>query len=370
MIDNHASMDYLIEMKKGLTYSQSGVNIDEGQRLVDLIKPFAKETSRGGVMGNIGGFGSLFSGSFKGLKDPVLVSSTDGVGTKLKVAFLANRHNTVGIDLVAMCVNDIVTTGAEPLFFLDYLATGRLKAARAATIIKGIAKGCKEAGCALIGGETAEMPGIYSGDDYDLAGFAVGVVEQKKIIDGKGVRPGDSIIGLASSGLHSNGYSLARKVFFERLRLKTTDRPRGLGSRGLGRSVGAELLTPTRIYVKPLLGLAKKIGLRGLAHITGGGLTENLPRAFGGGLKARIETGSWKVLPVFNFIREKGRITEDEMLRTFNMGVGMAILVKRTDEARTLRILRGFGEKPSVIGRMEKRKKHEALVEFTRSLYP
>ena len=358
-------MDYLIEMKKGLTYSQSGVNIDEGQRLVDLIKPFARKTSRGGVIGNIGGFGSLFSGSFKGLKDPVLVSSTDGVGTKLKVAFLANRHGTVGIDLVAMCVNDIVTTGAEPLFFLDYLATGRLKATRGATIIKGIAKGCKEAGCALIGGETAEMPGIYKGEEYDLAGFAVGVVDRKDIIDGKKVRAGDSIIALASSGLHSNGYSLARKVFFDKLRLKVTERPRGLR-----RSVGAELLTPTRIYVKPVLRLAKKIEIRGLAHITGGGLTENLPRAFGTGLMARIEAGSWKVLPVFNFIREKGRITEVEMLRTFNMGVGMALIVKKADEASTLRNLRGLGEKPSVIGTMEKRKKHEALVEFIGPLYP
>lgn len=336
-------------MQKKLTYSDAGVNIDEGMRLVDLIKPSVRSTYRKEVIGGIGGFGALFSGRFKELKDPVLVSSTDGVGTKLMVAFMADRHDTVGIDLVAMSVNDILVNGAEPLFFLDYFATGKLDAKRAADVVKGIAKGCKEAGCSLIGGETAEMPGLYNPGEYDLAGFAVGVADRKKIIDGSKITAGDRIIGLASSGLHSNGYSLARKVLFEKLGMSVDSVPAGFSA-----GVGSVLLTPTRIYVKPVLKLVSEFQILGMAHITGGGFTDNIPRVIPRGLKAVIKKGSWTVPAIFNLIQDGGGVEEDEMLRTFNCGVGFALVVRPKDEAAVLKRLKALKEKPFVIGEIAK----------------
>lgn len=346
-------------MTKKLTYTEAGVDIDEGGRLVDNIKAAVRSTYRKEVIGDIGGFGALFSGRFKALKDPVLVSSTDGVGTKLKVAFMADRHSTVGIDLVAMCVNDVVTTGARPLFFLDYFAAARLDVKKAASVIGGIARGCKEAGCALVGGETAEMPGIYGPGEYDLAGFAVGVVDRAKLIDGRHITRGDSIIGLESSGLHSNGYSLARKLFFEKLKLKVTDRPLGFK-----KSVGAELLTPTRIYVKAALEASRLFRVKGIAHITGGGLTENIPRVLKPGVKAIIYKGAWARPAIFRYIQSRGNVPEAEMLRTFNCGIGLVMVVKNRDEAGIIKKLESIGERPRPIGVIEKRKAAEGAVEF------
>ncbi|MEK6758998.1 MAG: phosphoribosylformylglycinamidine cyclo-ligase [Deltaproteobacteria bacterium] len=339
-------------MKKNLTYSDAGVNIDEGNRLVKLIKPAVRASYRPEVIGDIGGFGALFSGRFKGLKDPVLVSSTDGVGTKLMVAFMADRHDTVGVDLVAMSVNDILVSGAEPLFFLDYFATGKLDAKTASKVVKGIADGCRQAGCALIGGETAEMPGLYKTGEYDLAGFAVGVVDKKKIIDGKRIKAGDAIIGLASSGLHSNGYSLARKVIFEKLGLSIGSKPEGYK-----KDVGSMLIAPTRIYVKPVRGLMKEVDICGMAHITGGGFTENIPRVIPKGLKAVIKKGSWKMPPVFKLIQDGGSIDEDEMLRTFNCGIGFIMVVREKDAEKALVKIKKLGERPYLIGTIAKSKK-------------
>ena len=336
-------------MKKSATYRSAGVDIDEGERFVRLIKPLAKKTARKGVIGSLGGFGALFSARFATLKDPVLVSGTDGVGTKLKIAFLTDTHDTIGIDLVAMCVNDIVVSGAEPLFFLDYLSTGKLKAEGARDIVKGIAKGCKDAGCALIGGETAEMPGMYSKGEYDLAGFAVGVVDRGKIIDGKLVRSGDAVIGLASSGLHSNGFSLARKVLFETMKLAPSAKPKGFR-----RTIAKELLTPTRIYVKPLLKIIKKFDVHAMAHITGGGLTGNIPRVLPKGLKAVVQKGSWPVPPIFNLIKEGGNVAPEEMMRTFNAGIGMVVIVKNKDKAKVITTLNKDNIKAFEIGEIVK----------------
>lgn len=346
-------------MKKKITYREAGVNIDEGLRLVRLIKPIVRSSYRKEVLGDIGGFGALFSARFKDLKDPVLVSSTDGVGTKLMVAFMADRHDTVGVDLVAMSVNDILVSGAEPLFFLDYVATGKLDARRTSKVIKGIALGCKTAGCALVGGETAEMPGIYKHGEYDLAGFAVGVVERKKIIDGSRIRPGDSIIGLASSGLHSNGYSLARKVLFDILGLDTESRPEGFTT-----DIGSALLTPTRIYVKPVLKLIKEFDVLGLVHVTGGGFTDNIPRVLPEGLKAVIKKGSWPVPKIFDLIQSGGGIDDTEMLRTFNCGIGMVLFVRGRDEDAVKKRLKGLKEKAYSIGKVEARKGTEHEVEY------
>ncbi len=346
-------------MKK-LTYRLSGVNIDEGNRLVGLIKPAVRSTYRKEVMGDIGGFGGLFSGSFKGMKEPVLVSSTDGVGTKLMAAFMADRHDTVGIDLVAMSVNDILVSGAEPLFFLDYFATGKLDAKRAAAVVKGIAKGCKMAGCALLGGETAEMPGLYSPGEYDLAGFAVGVVDRKRIIDGSRIKAGDRIIGLASSGLHSNGYSLARKIIFDVLKLKISSRPKGFRE-----TIGSVLLTPTRIYVKPVLALMREIEVLGMAHITGGGFTDNIPRVLPENVKAVIERGSWKAPRIFSLLKDGGSVDETEMLRTFNCGIGLVIVVRAKDEAKAVKRLKALGERPFAIGTIGRRTGKGPQVEFT-----
>ncbi len=346
-------------MKRSITYRESGVDIDEGARLVDLIKPLTRSTARREVMTGIGGFGALFDGRFGRYKAPVLVSSTDGVGTKLKVAFMAGRHDTIGVDLVAMCVNDIITCGAEPLFFLDYFATARLEAEKGRDIVKGIAKGCRDAGCALIGGETAEMPGLYQKGEYDLAGFSVGVVERKGIVDGKKIRPGNIIIGLPSSGIHSNGYSLARKIIFDRLKLTLNKKPKGLR-----KTVVSELLTPTRIYVKTLLPLLKQFRVRGIVHITGGGLTENIPRVLPKGCMATIHRNAWPVPPIFTILQKSGPVSEEEMFRTFNCGIGMVIIVAKGEADDVMTVLKKRKERAFIIGEITRRGEKEEAVEF------
>jgi len=337
-----------------LTYRDAGVDIDAGDRLVENIKPFAKKTLRKGVLGGIGGFGALFEIAAKRYREPVLVSGTDGVGTKLKLAFELNRHATIGIDLVAMSVNDILTLGAEPLFFLDYYACGRLNVATATEVVKGIARGCKQAGCALLGGETAEMPGMYQGGDYDLAGFAVGIVEKSRIIDGSRIAAGDVVLGLASSGAHSNGYSLIRKV----IATSKAD----LSAKFHGRTLGDAILEPTRIYVRPVLKLAQSVTVKGLAHITGGGIVENVPRMLPARLAARIERKSWPMPPLFRWLRAQGNIADAEFYRVFNCGIGMAIVVGAADAARALKILKTSGETVWRIGRIVRRGKNAPQV--------
>jgi len=346
-------------LKGKVTYKSAGVDIDAGNKFVDLIRPMVRKTFRPEVITDIGGFGGLFSFPAKKYEDPVLVSSTDGVGTKLKVAFMVGKHDTVGIDLVAMCVNDIVVQGAEPLFLLDYLATGKLSLEVSTQIIKGVASGCKEAGCALIGGETAEMPSFYKKGEYDLAGFTVGVVERKKVIDGSSIRAGDQLIGIGSSGLHSNGYSLARKVLFERMRLK----PKRKVS-GLSRTVGEELLMPTRIYVKPVLNLLANFHIHGIAHITGGGITDNLPRVIPKGCKAEIHKDTWPVHPIFRIIQEGGNVPEAEMLRTFNNGIGMILAVPLKETAGIISRLKAMKEKAYRVGEIVKAKTKENAVQY------
>ncbi|MGH7232907.1 MAG: phosphoribosylformylglycinamidine cyclo-ligase [Nitrospiraceae bacterium] len=304
------------------TYKQAGVDIEAGNEFVRRITPLVRSTFRPEVLTDLGGFGGLFRFQASRYADPVLVSGTDGVGTKLKIAFLMDKHDTVGIDLVAMCVNDIAVSGAEPLFFLDYLATGKLSVPKAEAIVKGIAEGCRQAGCALIGGETAEMPSFYPGGEYDLAGFAVGVVDRPKIIDGRDIRPGDAIVGLASTGLHSNGYSLARRVLLEESELALDGR-----LPGLDRPLGEVLLAPTRIYAKQVLSLMADYSIKGIAHITGGGLTENLPRVLPTDCSARLHRGAWPVQPIFTILKQRGHIDESEMHRVFNMGIGLVLVV-------------------------------------------
>jgi phosphoribosylformylglycinamidine cyclo-ligase len=328
-----------------LDYRGAGVDIDAGEALVERIKPTVRRTHRPGVLGGLGGFGGLFELPLARFRHPVLVSGTDGVGTKLKLAQAADRHDGIGIDLVAMCVNDIVVTGAEPLFFLDYYATGRLDVDAAATIIEGIARGCEQAGCALIGGETAEMPGLYQTGDYDLAGFCVGIVEKDRIIDGHTVRPGDRLLGLASSGPHSNGYSLIRKV------LEIGGQP--LTAPIADTTLGEALLQPTRIYVKPLLTLLERVEVRALAHITGGGLTENLPRVLPDGCLARIDPDSWPRPAIFDWLQRQGNIADAEMWRTFNCGLGIVICVPGTAVDDSLVLLREAGETAWPIGAVE-----------------
>ena len=330
---------------QGLTYAAAGVDITAGNEAVELMKGHVRKTFRPEVLTDLGGFGGLFALNTYKYRQPVLVSGTDGVGTKLKVAMLMNKHDTIGIDAVAMCVNDILVQGAEPLFFLDYLAVGKLEPTQVADIVKGIAEGCLQGGCALIGGETAEMPGFYPPGEYDVAGFVVGVVERDKLIDGRTIQAGDKLIGLASSGLHSNGYSLARKALLEVAGFQPGDfHPK------LGRTVGEEMLEPTRIYVKTVLPLLEKYNLKGLAHITGGGLTENIPRVLPEGVKVVIKRNSWEVKPVFQVIREIGNIAEAEMLRTFNMGVGMVLVVPAVEAPQLLEELAAKGEKAWLIG--------------------
>ncbi len=328
----------------GLSYRDAGVDIDAGNRLVERIKPRVAATFRPGVLTGLGGFGGLFELP-QGYRRPVLVSGTDGVGTKLKLAMQLGRHDTIGIDLVAMCVNDIVVTGAEPLFFLDYYATGRLSLDQAEQVIGGIARGCELAGCALIGGETAEMPGMYEGEDYDLAGFAVGVVEKEAILQPERVRPGDQLLGLASSGPHSNGYSLIRKV----LEVSGVDPATRVGERPLGEA----LLEPTRIYVKSLLALLAKVEVHGLAHITGGGLTENLPRVLPENTAAVVRTDAWPRPDVFRWLQERGGIGEAEMLRTFNCGIGMVAIVPPDQAEQARQVLEAAGETVYAIGEVQ-----------------
>jgi phosphoribosylformylglycinamidine cyclo-ligase len=325
-----------------LDYRSAGVDIDAGEALVERIKPAVRRTHRPGVLGGLGGFGGLFELPLARFRHPVLVSGTDGVGTKLKLARMTGRHDGIGIDLVAMCVNDIVVIGAEPLFFLDYYATGRLDVDAATTIIEGIARGCEQAGCALIGGETAEMPGLYQKGDYDLAGFCVGIVEKERIIDGHNVRPGDHLLGLASSGPHSNGYSLIRKV------LEISGQP--LSTPFADTTLGEILLRPTRIYVKPLLTLLEQVEVRAMAHITGGGLTENLPRVLPAGCLARIDPRSWPRPAIFDWLQKQGNIADAEMWRTFNCGIGIVICVAAEDTERALEQLRASGETAWPIG--------------------
>ncbi|QEM68217.1 phosphoribosylformylglycinamidine cyclo-ligase [Geobacter sp. FeAm09] len=331
--------------ERRITYKDAGVDIAAGNSFVSMIKPLVKATSRPEVMADIGGFGGLFSLNTAKYKNPVLVSGTDGVGTKLRIAFMADRHDTVGIDLVAMCVNDIVVQGAEPLFFLDYLATGRLLPEKAADVVKGIAEGCKQAGCALIGGETAEMPGFYADGEYDIAGFAVGVVERDNIIDGSGISVGNRLIGIASSGLHSNGYSLARKLIFERMGLSLDS-----DLAGTGRSVCEELLTPTRIYIRSIMNLLKDFRINGIAHITGGGLLENIPRILPRGCKATIHLNRWERQPLFHIMQDAGNVERDEMYRTFNMGIGMVVAVAEQEAEDIVYRLKGLGEQAWIIG--------------------
>jgi phosphoribosylformylglycinamidine cyclo-ligase len=328
-----------------MTYKDAGVDIEAGNRFVDMIKPLVKATSRPEVLAGIGGFGGLFSLNKDKYKSPVLVSSTDGVGTKLKLAFQLDRHNTVGIDLVAMCVNDIIVQGAEPLFFLDYLGTGMLAPEKAAEIVEGIAEGCRQAGCALIGGETAEMPGFYSDGEYDLAGFTVGVVDRNDIIDGSSIQVGEVVIGLASNGLHSNGYSLARRIVDERLQ---GDLEAVLPE--LGEPLGEALLRPTRIYVKSILNLLRDFKIQGMAHITGGGLLENVPRILPRHCKAVIRKDTWPKLPLFEILREAGNLEEKELYRTFNYGIGMILVVPQDSADDILSRLRGLNEQAYVIG--------------------
>lgn len=339
-----------------LSYRDAGVDIDAGDALVEAIKPFAKRTMREGVLAGIGGFGALFEVSKK-YKEPVLVSGTDGVGTKLKLAFHLNRHDTVGIDLVAMSVNDILVQGAEPLFFLDYFACGRLDVAAATDVIKGIAAGCEQAGCALIGGETAEMPSMYPDGEYDLAGFAVGAVEKSKIIDGRKIQPGDVILGLASSGVHSNGYSLVRKI----LEVANPD----LNADFHGRPLADVLLAPTRIYVKPLLALMEKMPVHGMVHITGGGLVENIPRVLQPNLTAVLKRDSWTMPPLFTWLQQHGGVADDEMHRVFNCGIGMTVIVSKENADAAEAELKRLGETVYRIGAIRERQgdEHQTIVE-------
>jgi len=331
--------------KKVITYADAGVDVERGYRAVELIKNHAKSTLNKNVLGDLGNFGGLYSIANENLKEPVLVSGTDGVGTKLKYAFLADKHDTIGIDCVAMCVNDIVCHGAKPLFFLDYLATGKLQPEKAADIVGGIAEGCRQSGAALIGGETAEMPGFYESGEYDLAGFAVGIVDKAKIINGSNIVAGDSLIGIASSGVHSNGFSLIRKLFGETLadfngkNVPKTSTP-----------LLDALLAPTRIYVNTVLALASTFNIKGIAHITGGGFIENIPRIFPKGIGGMVELNSYKLSPLFEHIKEKSGLSNKELYNTFNMGIGLVVCVDKKDEEKVLKALKDIGETAYPIG--------------------
>ncbi len=334
---------------KSDVYAQAGVDITAGYKSVELMKQHVKRTMIKGVCSDVGGFGGLFELDMTGIEKPVLVSGTDGVGTKLKLAFLLDKHDTVGIDCVAMCVNDIICAGAKPLIFLDYIACGKNYPEKIADIVKGVAEGCVQAGCALIGGETAEMPGFYPVDEYDLAGYSTGVVDKSKIIDNKTMEEGDVIIALASSGVHSNGFSLVRKVF-DVENADITSPCEELG----GKSIGQTLLTPTKIYVKPVLKLLEEVKVKGISHITGGGFYENIPRSIPDGLCAEIDRKSVKVLPIFDLLAKRGNISERDMFNTYNMGVGMSIVVSAKDKDKALEILTSFGEDAYVIGKIIK----------------
>jgi len=345
-------------MKKW-SYKDAGVDIEKGDALVQAIKPMVESTFRPEVLTKIGGFAGCVSLNLERYKKPILVSSTDGVGTKLKIAFLMDRHDTVGIDLVAMCVNDIVVSGAKPLFLLDYFSTSKLDPEKTMKVVSGIVKGCIEAECSLVGGETAEMPGFYKRGEYDLAGFAVGIVEDSQVIDGSGVTVGDKLIGIASSGLHSNGFSLVRKLVLDQLKLD-------LGKRveEIGEVLGEELLRPTRIYVKAVLNLARDFNIVGIAHITGGGITGNLPRIIPKGCKAIVRKGSWDIPPIFSFLKKMGDVSEEEMLRTFNNGIGMILIVRSKEVDDIVARLRSLGEKAFIIGDVGRTEREQETIEF------
>lgn len=329
------------------SYKNAGVDITAGYKAVELMKGHIAKTVTKGVLGDVGGFGGLFALDLNGIKNPVLVSGTDGVGTKLKIAFLTDKHDTVGIDCVAMCVNDVICCGAKPLFFLDYIALGKNVPQKVADIVKGVSDGCVDSGCALIGGETAEMPSFYPEDEYDLAGFAVGIVDREKIIDKETQQAGDVVIALPSSGVHSNGFSLVRKVLdVENADLKSPVKELD------GKSLGETLLTPTRIYVKPILALSEKVTVKGISHVTGGGFYENIPRSIKKGLYADLDKSSIRVLPIFDLIATKGRICERDMFNTFNMGVGMTVIVDKHDQTVALETLRQNGVNAYVIGQL------------------
>ena len=333
------------------SYEKAGVNLEAGYDVVRRIKKHVASTNRPGVMGNIGAFGGMFDLASLGYREPVLVSGTDGVGTKLKLAFAMDKHDTVGIDAVAMCVNDVLAQGAEPLVFLDYVAVGHNEPAKVEAIVAGVAEGCRQAGCALVGGETAEMPGMYTDGEYDIAGFTVGCVEKSNLIDGSKVKAGDVLVGIASSGVHSNGFSLVRKVVADAGFDFKDLCPEFFGDR----MIGEVLLTPTRIYVKQVLEVIRNCEVHGVAHITGGGFDENIPRILHEGQGIEIEEGSWEILPVFGFLEKYGRIPHREMVNIFNMGIGMVIALDASEAGKAIEILRAAGEKASVIGRVSDR---------------
>ena len=346
-------------MTDSLTYADAGVDIDKANRLVEVVKKIAGQTRRPGVMGEIGGFGGLFSLNVGKFDSPVLVSSTDGVGTKLKIAFMTGKHDTVGIDLVAMCVNDIVVQGAEPLFFLDYLSMGKLDSKIVTDIITGIGEGCRQAKCALIGGETAEMPDFYKGHEYDLAGFVVGIVENEKIIDGSEIHVGNQLLGIASSGLHSNGYSLVRKICFEVLKLKIDAQiPE------LGKTIGQELLTPTKIYSQTVRSIIKDLPVLGLAHITGGGIAENILRIIPKSCSILLRKQSWEMPPIFSFLQQAGNIKEQEMMRTFNNGIGLVAVIPEDAAQEILERLNAMDEKAFIIGEIIERKASDERIRW------
>ena len=340
-------------------YAEAGVDIDAGNRFVKLIKPVVSKTFKPGVITDIGGFAGLFSLHIRDIQNPVLVSSTDGVGTKLKLAFMMDKHDTVGIDLVAMCVNDIMVQGADPLFMLDYISMGKLDVDKAVSLVKGIAAGCKEADCSLIGGETAEMPGFYAENEYDLAGFVVGLADNDQLLDGSEIAVGHQLIGIASSGLHSNGYSLVRKIFFDELKMKVTDQVEEFG-----RSLGEELLEPTRIYTRAVKNLRRDFRIYGIAHITGGGLIDNLPRVLPKQCKVVIDTSSWTPPPIFQVIQREGKISPQEMMRTFNNGLGLVIVGSEEETSEILLRLKAMGETAFHIGSMEARNDKEDPIQF------
>ena len=341
----------LSNTNKGLTYADAGVDIDAGNKAVELMKDSVKATYRPEVLGDLGGFGGLFSLMNSDIKKPILVSGTDGVGTKLRLAILMGKHDTVGQDCVAMSINDVLVQGAEPLFFLDYIAVGKLDPVQVATIVKGVAHACQESGCALLGGETAEMAGFYAKDDYDLAGFGVGIVDRDKVITGENIKAGDVLIGLPSTGVHSNGFSLVRKALFEQAGYTVDTQLDELG----GEKLGDVLLTPTKIYVKTLSPLFKAGVVKGVAHITGGGFIENIPRMIPDGLAAHINLGSWPVLPIFDVLEKAGEIDHMEMFNIFNMGIGMVLAVSAEDADKTMELLKSNGEAGYVLGNIVKK---------------
>jgi len=346
-------------MDEKLTYKAAGVDTKEGEKAVELMKPHVKKTFNENVLTGLGGFGSLFKLDVSGMVEPVLVSGTDGVGTKLKLAFLMDKHDTVGIDCVAMCVNDVLCQGAKPLFFLDYIATGKVKAEKIADIVKGIADGCQQSGSALIGGETAEMPDFYSAGEYDIAGFSVGVVDRSKMITGEKIKAGDQVIGIASSGIHSNGYSLVRKIFFDKQNKKVTDYVEELGM-----TLGEALLTPTRIYANACDAILSKFDVSGIIHITGGGFFENIPRIIPKDLAVNIKVGSWTIPRIFPYIQKCGNIEQVEMFSTYNMGVGMMMIVDETIATNVTEALRAAGETADIIGNIGELKQDRVVMDW------